>query len=250
MCALLEHANGTLELAPPDVLHDLTPGGTTAAQVPDDLAVAKLERWVRTHIQHDLARSTRAGREREITIRRTYLERSFETLINVQQARYFDLVARYLDGHEEARLARDEADKRRRDLENRRTTKLAALKHLAVVRPGPVRYIGTALVTPAANARISHLMRRDDEVERIAMETAIAHEAARGWQVEDVSQRNDGSGFDLRSLGPADERGQRPVRRIEVKGRAQSGEPVVLTPNEWLQAGRHGDSYWLYVVWG
>ena len=250
LCALLEHANGLLELAPPDVLHDLTPNEAAPAQTPDDMAIARLERWVRAHVQHELARTTRAGREREITIRQTYLERSFATLINVQQARYFDLVARYLDGHEEARLARDEADKRRRDLETRRTTKLAALEHLAVVRPGPVRYIGTALVAPAPSDRIAHLMRRDDEVERIAMATAMAHETARGWAVEDVSQRNDGSGFDLRSLGPPDERGQRPVRRIEVKGRAQTGEPVVLTPNEWLQAGRHGESYWLYVVWG
>ncbi|HEU5377385.1 MAG TPA: DUF3883 domain-containing protein, partial [Ktedonobacteraceae bacterium] len=44
--------------------------------------------------------------------------------------------------------------------------------------------------------------------------------------------------------------GRRPIRRIEVKGRAGIHEPVLLTPNEWLQARRHGSSYWLYVVWG
>lgn len=27
-------------------------------------------------------------------------------------------------------------------------------------------------------------------------------------------------------------------------------EPVALTTNEWLQAHRHGETYWLYVVWG
>ncbi len=39
------------------------------------------------------------------------------------------------------------------------------------------------------------------------------------------------------------------MRRIEVKARARQGEFVELTPNEWLQAHRHGESYWLYVVW-
>ena len=32
--------------------------------------------------------------------------------------------------------------------------------------------------------------------------------------------------------------------------RLREDEPVVLSPNEWLQARRHGDTYWLYVVWG
>jgi hypothetical protein len=42
--------------------------------------------------------------------------------------------------------------------------------------------------------------------------------------------------------------GERPVRRIEVKGRSGGDATVMLTPNEWTQAIRHGDSYWLYVV--
>jgi hypothetical protein len=48
----------------------------------------------------------------------------------------------------------------------------------------------------------------------------------------DVSDLHDRCGFDIRSLGPADPAtGQRPVRRIEVKGR-QRGQPVRLTTNE------------------
>jgi hypothetical protein len=41
-----------------------------------------------------------------------------------------------------------------------------------------------------------------------------------------------------------------PVRRIEVKGRAQRDLEVSLTVNEWRKAQQLGDSYWLYVVWG
>ncbi|NJN68310.1 MAG: DUF3883 domain-containing protein [Chloroflexaceae bacterium] len=244
------------ELAPPDLLHDLTPGGTADGAGehlvhPQADGVQAVERWVRAHVQHRLAREVRARREREVTIRRTYLEQSFQVLISTQQAKWADLAARVVErGQDEARLARDEAEKRVYELEARRDRKLAELAHLAVVRPGPVGYLGTALVLPAQDDHIVHLMQRNDAVERIAMEHAIAYERQRGWEVEDVSQHRDGSGFDLRSLGPPDEHGQRPLRRIEVKGRAAPHEPVVMTPNEWLQAGRHGASYWLYVVWG
>ena len=37
--------------------------------------------------------------------------------------------------------------------------------------------------------------------------------------------------------------------RIEVKARASDEQFIQLTSNEWLQAQRHGDTYWLYIVW-
>jgi hypothetical protein len=40
-------------------------------------------------------------------------------------------------------------------------------------------------------------MVRDDEVERLAIERAIAYEHARGWVVESVAQNN--RGFDSRT---------------------------------------------------
>jgi hypothetical protein len=92
-------------------------------------------------------------------------------------------------------------------------------------------------------------MRRDDEVEAAAMDVAMSHERDRGWEPTDVAVLRDGSGFDIRSLGPPGKNGLRPVRRIEVKGRAGSDLDVELTPNEWRQAARHRESYWLYVVW-
>jgi len=77
------------------------------------------------------------------------------------------------------------------------------------------------------------------------------YERQRGWEPEDVSKKQDGSGFDIRSVGPVDEvTGIATVRRIEVKGRAQNEQEVSLTVNEWRKAQQLGDSYWLYVVWG
>jgi hypothetical protein len=95
---------------------------------------------------------------------------------------------------------------------------------------------------------VTRLTRSDEEVERIAVQVAMAHEASRGWRARYIGDDKDGSGFDIRSIGPADDKGRQELRRIEVKGRAGSEATVVLTPNEWTQARRHRDTYWLYVV--
>lgn len=94
-------------------------------------------------------------------------------------------------------------------------------------------------------------MRNDPEVEAIAMQWVLDYERQRGWEPQDISKDHDGSGFDIRSVGQADlETGKSPVRRIEVKGRAQLHQKVSLTVNEWRKAQQLGEFYWLYVVWG
>jgi hypothetical protein len=102
-------------------------------------------------------------------------------------------------------------------------------------------------VKPVADPAIARSARSDPEVERVAMEVAMRHEEEHGWDPLDVSQFHDGSGFDVRSVR-RDAEGGPEVRRIEVKGRSGSDPTVVLTPNEWTQARRHGKTYWLYVV--
>lgn len=107
--------------------------------------------------------------------------------------------------------------------------------------------IATALVQPSQDP--ADIQARDLEVERIAMEVAIAAEAAQGADVRDVSTPlkarlvglTDYPGFDLLSKRLGEERG------IEVKGRVGTGE-VELTENEWAKACNLGERYWLYVV--
>ncbi len=138
-----------------------------------------------------------------------------------------------------------------RDLQERYKNKQTELDYLNIVRPGRVAYLGTALVHPgsAVVADCSD-MRNDPEVEAIAMQRVLEYERDRGWEAQDISKDRDGSGFDIRSIGPDPGTGKSLVRRIEVKGRAQSHQKVSLTVNEWRKAQQLGDSYWLYVVWG
>lgn len=100
--------------------------------------------------------------------------------------------------------------------------------------------VGTALILPLPIKPGETSPRRDEEIERIAMEVAMACERQAGRRPEDVSQEN--LGFDIRSWGQDGS-----IRYIEVKGRAGIGA-VWLTPNEWQIAQRFAQGYWLYIV--
>ena len=119
------------------------------------------------------------------------------------------------------------------------------------VLPGGHRFLLHALVVrpedagPAASAE-----RLDEGVEELAVRIAADRERARNATVQDVSKPAlaraaglpDWPGFDLLSTLPDGER-----RCIEVKGRARrAGVPI--QSNEWAQACKLGDRYWLYVV--
>jgi hypothetical protein len=90
-------------------------------------------------------------------------------------------------------------------------------------------------------------MVRDEEIERIAVREAIAHEEALGWVVESVETENRGYGLLSKKPHPSEPGVFSAARFIEVKGRAGVGE-VALSANEYRTAQRLGDDYWLYVV--
>ena len=115
-------------------------------------------------------------------------------------------------------------------------------------RAGKIEYLGTAIVEPTEAA--GHGMQRDDEVERAAMEHVHGVGARAGLGADrrlEAARR-------LRLRHP-----QRRARRTSTAARRCAGSrsrgapatnlPVELTPNEWVQAGRHRDTFWLYVVW-
>jgi hypothetical protein len=260
LAAVIDGSQGK-ELAPADLLHDLTPlpeEATVFEQIvpPDPQTIVALERWVRVKVQFPLKQQQARERQRLLQIRREYITKMFAEQIKRLQHRYMELYRRVQKGDEAARLARDEADRRQKELRQRLREKEAELDRLQVVREGVVRYIGTALVVPMTQTSLATQLEqqsaitsselvRNDEIERIGMDYVMNYEQKQGREPEDISRNHDGSGFDIRSTHPLT--GE--IRRIEVKARAAEGEFVELTPNEWLQAHRHGESYWLYVVW-
>lgn len=255
LCAVAEKSTGEMILISPDCLHDLAP-----SQLSPDLVIypptpqeqQKVENWLKVKVQRSLMDLERAQRQRELEIRQDYLQKAMESTIKEAQRIQMKLAAKVAGGDETYRVVRDNAQNKVRNLQERYKNKQGELDYLKIIRPGRVAYLGSALVYPAP-VEVSKYpgMRNDPEVEAFAMQYVMDYERQRGWEPEDVSQKHDGSGFDIRSVGPVDEMtGIAPVQRIEVKGRAQHNQEVALTVNEWRKAQQLGDSYWLYVVWG
>jgi len=210
--------------------------------------------YLRSTYQLEKREACQRERQRFAEITRDYLVRSFDARIRAAQDRVMSLRARESQAPEMA-LARQRAESDLADLEATRRERLASLDNLKIARSGPVRHLATALVlSPDASveAQIRDLaeeldpdLRRRSEL--AAEDFVVAWEESQGWTCERVGHLK--LGFDIRSLGPADAAsGWRPVRRIEVKGRAR-GQPVRLTTNEWYFACNNPDTFWLYVVW-
>ena len=117
----------------------------------------------------------------------------------------------------------------------------------AVVSTGKVEFLGTAIVEPtdAAGRACSATTRS----RRPRWSTCMRFERDAGWEPTDVSASTTAPASTSAASAQPTSTGIRPLRRIEVKGRAGENLPVELTPNEWVQAGRHRETFWLYVVW-
>ena len=152
------------------------------------------------------------------------------------------------DGNRAAHAELERIKAQQRGLAQRRDQALLqARREVELIQPGRVEILASALVQPSTDPE--DIEARDAEVERIAMEVAIAFESAQGADVRDVSTPDkarlagltDYPGFDLLSKRPGEERG------IEVKGRVGVGE-IELTENEWARACILRERYWLYAV--
>ncbi len=143
-----------------------------------------------------------------------------------------------------------QSEDRLEELNSRRERRLADLERECQCAIGDIQRIGHAWVLPHPERTSPGMapMVRDEEIERLAVQAAIAHEEAQGRQVESVESQN--RGFDLisRRPHPEDPATAIDVRFIEVKGRAAVGE-VALTTNEYKTAERLKNDYWLYVVY-
>jgi len=262
LCAVSEQ-DGQFTLISPDCLHDLAPARLDDLENLENLEILivpptppeqeHLNDWAKVKVQMPMMKQEQASRQRELDIRQDYLTKAMEAAIRAEQTKQMRLAGKVAAGDETFRVARDSAQKRVRDLQERYQTKQKELDYLKIVRLGRVVYLGTALVHPAAIAIVTNHpdMRNDPEVEALAMAYVMNYERDRGWFPEDISNNHDGSGFDIRSEGAIDpETNVAAVRRIEVKGRSRSAQGISLTANEWRKAQQLGDSYWLYVVWG
>ena len=217
------------------------------APIPSPDVVSKsleeIQAWAYEEITEKQVSEVKALRTEECDLRREYLNTAFTDLILELQTELNELHQAQLYGDDSV----DERERLRERIEELKARKADRLRELelmmnltanlpdvlteAVIAPVPVVTVETSGGVP---------MRRDEEVEAIAMDISMRYERSRGWTPSDVS--GDGEHYDVRSEGPHGEK-----RFIEVKGRAQSGA-IVLTGPELDKLGQLSERAWLYIV--
>lgn len=211
-------------------------------------AIENIQSWAYEQITERQLDQVKAVRAEECDLRRAYLNTAFTDLILELQEDLNDLQQAQLYGDDNAE-ERERLRQRVEDLKARKADRLKELELMmkltanlpdllteAVIAPVPVATVESDEEAPSKGVP----MRRDDEVEAIAMDVTMRYERARGWSPMDVSR--DGEHYDVRSEGPGGEK-----RFIEVKGRARSGA-IVLTGPEVDKLRQLGERAWLYVV--
>ena len=181
----------------------------------------------------------------ECQLRREYLETTFTNLILELQDQLNDLQQDQLFGDDDEE-ERKKLEDRIKQLKQRRSDRLDELNLMLKLTANLPNLVTSAIVLPAPVAaaeerpRRGFPMRRDEEVERIAMEVVMQYERQRGWTPHDVSK--DGEHYDIRSEAPNGDK-----RFIEAKGRAQSG-PIIITGPEVDKLKQLSDRAYLYIV--
>jgi hypothetical protein len=239
---------GLRATSPAHLLNDLPPDVAVEPPAAPQHALNMVQMWAYEHLTESQLVKATEQRRLECDLRRRYLETTFTQLILDLQEQLNEWQRAQLYGDDDPE-ERQKLERRIQQLKERKAQRMAELELMLRLSANLPEIVTSALVVPAPVAQlemddqpVQHgvPMRRDDEVEHIAVEVATRYERSRGWMPFDVS--TDGEHYDIRSESPNGE-----VRFIEVKGRAQSG-PIVLTGPEVNKLRQLEERAFLYIV--
>jgi SNF2 family DNA or RNA helicase len=253
LVGIKQHADGRVLEAPVEYLLLLKPAskanpGSVVFLVQSDTWRLAGEQHMKTELLGKLAELQQLAAQERLVETEDHLLRAYdyqESGLASARKRYTEKAR---EGNRAAQAELERIKEQQRSIKGRRALAIQqARREVELIQPGAVEIIATALVQPSQDPE--DIKARIAAVERIAMEVAIAHDAAQGADVRDVSTPekarlaglSDYPGFDLLSKRPGEERG------IEVKGRVGTGE-IELTENEWARACNLRNRYWLYVA--
>ncbi|MBC7475447.1 MAG: DUF3883 domain-containing protein [Candidatus Sericytochromatia bacterium] len=174
--------------------------------------------------------------------RKIYLEEAFTNIIIDLTAEINELQGKILLGDQKVNDKVEKKQHRITELVRKKKERIEKLELMQQLSMKPPEVLGCAYVVPLNQLEYENHygMKRDDEVEAIAMEVVMAFERERSWTPEDVSAKN--YGYDIKSTSPEDLK-----RYIEVKGGSSVGQ-VMLSENEMNRLAQLGDNAWLYIV--
>lgn len=178
-------------------------------------------------------------REREVKIKLSCLENSYDALIAQSEGKLLEYHRRQQWG-QDMRLAIQQEEANLKTLRAEKVERLQALPRETQLIPVQPELEAVALIVPVASLSPGRPDKEVKErVEQAGMEFVMRYEREQGRQPQDVSEKK--LGYDVESTGAKEK------RCIEVKSFASTG-PLELTPHEWHMARRLRNNYWLYVV--
>ena len=245
---IMQEQQGLRSTSPSRLLPYLAPEEVVVPPEFTSHSTDEVQAWTYEEITEKQLADVSQSRADECDLRRQYLRTAFSDLVMELQGDLNDLQRAQLSGEQNSEEC-EQLHQRIADLQERKNERLAELELMMRLSADLPDIISTAVVMPVPEAIVENgdtkpphgvPMRRDDEVEMIAMEAVMQYERSRGWVPTDVSL--DGEHYDIRSEGPQGEK-----RFIEVKGRAQIGA-IMLTEPELDKLSQLGERAWLYVV--
>ena len=245
MLSLVCQQDGEFYQTSPAKLLDLCPPSAFAKEItpPDVVNEEDVSIWAYEHITEPMLEQTQKIVEEDNARRLEYLQTAFQQIIIDIQGEINELQGRiFMADDEKIQQKLTAKETRLEELKQRKEIRLQELKEGVELSTSEPKVLGCAYVVPLNQVEYQHSfgMSRDDEVEAIAMQTAIDYEKSNGRNPEDVSKDN--VGYDIKSI---DAQGMK--RYIEVKGRSGT-DGVMLSENEMNRLAQLGNRAWLYIV--
>lgn len=254
LLGLRQESNGDITETRVEALLLLKSGDGLGYQVLSLVTAAdELKKQAQAYALERVARSLAETKRQELQVtlpeRLDFLRRGYDYQDAELAAVRTKLSEKAREGDPRAKVELTRIKARQKSLADQRDSALSTVqREPELISPGEITFLAHALVIPSIDPEDKQ--RHDQEIEKIAMRVAIAHEENQGAIVKDVSIKGQAllaglgeyPGFDLHSRRPGGEE-----RAIEVKGRADVGN-VDISENEWAKACNLREKYWLYVV--
>lgn len=245
--------DGTISIHNPTIFHEIVPAESGASLPEDSQLPSKgdLESHLVSESLLPFLGDVQKERERETRVVEKHVETSLNALLTRENLTLAELVTQKESGSTESGLDGriKQAENRIEELSHRLEKRRRELEQQRQCAVGDLRHLGRSWVLPHPERNNNRFapMRRDDEIERIAVEVATKSLESEGYKVESVESQNLGYDLKARKPDPKNPELATSIRFVEVKGRAFKGE-IALSQNEYKTAERLKQDYWLYVV--
>lgn len=239
-----QNNNGVFHATSPAKFLDLHAPLQFAKQItlPAVIGNEEVTEWAFENITLPLFTSTQEIVESDAAKRKEYLQTAFSQIIMDLDIEINELQGKVLLGDIKIQEKLLHKMERKAELLRKKDERIREMEQMVQITPKAPEILGCAYVVPLSQMEYEqhYGMKRDDEVEAIAINMAIEYEATNEWQAEDVSSQN--LGYDIRSINKLNIK-----RYIEVKGRSGI-DGVMLSENEMNRLAQLGNSAWLYIV--